>query len=79
MMLPPFFDLLLIAGLAEAAVDVAGGGLARRDGTAPALPHDPNTTPYCTWWTDLTEATPCSSLLSSNFITLEEFLRWVSA
>ncbi|KAF9874785.1 hypothetical protein CkaCkLH20_07922 [Colletotrichum karsti] len=72
-----FYKLLLVAGLAQAAFGRAGrAGVVRRDGPTPSLDYDPNTTEYCSWWADITSATSCSSLLSNNFISLEEFRRW---
>ncbi|RYP08051.1 hypothetical protein DL766_010198 [Monosporascus sp. MC13-8B] len=68
-------SLLLFAG---SSLDVALAAVAsvRRDGPIPALPSDPNTTKYCTWWIDLDTAMPCSTLLTDNFITLADFRRW---
>lgn len=58
-------------GVASAAVAHVA-----RDGSSPALPFDPNTTSFCTWWVDLTAPATCASVISENAITLEQFQRW---
>ncbi|KAK1565963.1 uncharacterized protein LY79DRAFT_529670 [Colletotrichum navitas] len=74
-MLPYVLPSLLLAG---SFIDVALAGVAheRRDGSSPSLTYDANTTPYCTWWVDLTSAKTCSTLLSENAIDLVSFRRW---
>lgn len=64
--------LLLMLGL-------VGLGSARlfRDDT-PQLPHDPNTSPHCTWWLDYDGTETCEEILDWNMITMAQFVRWVS-
>ena len=50
-----------------------------RDAPTPGLPYDANTTEFCSWWADLTTVMACPAFLSENFISLEDFLRWVCA
>ncbi|KAF2473993.1 uncharacterized protein BDR25DRAFT_386910 [Lindgomyces ingoldianus] len=47
----------------------------RRD-EKPALPFDPNTTPYCTWWYDNDGSIPCSQMPALWVISLDDFRRW---
>lgn len=72
----------ILASIALGISPVAGAKAATRrrllDGGAPGLPYDPDTTPYCTWWIDYSSAVPCEQILSSNFITLDEFRGMVS-
>jgi hypothetical protein len=70
--------LLSIAPLFHVALGAAVTRLLPR-GEEPGLTYDPNTTPYCTWWVDLTSNTACSTILSENAINLDTFRRWVSA
>jgi hypothetical protein len=77
-------SILSLLGTAASLIHVALAasadhiGLEARDGSSPSLTHDPNTTTFCTWWVDLQSARTCSSVLSENAITLEQFRRWVS-
>ncbi|KAL2138638.1 hypothetical protein VTI28DRAFT_6482 [Corynascus sepedonium] len=70
--------LFLLGGLLDvvAARVTPRRPLQARDGPSPSLPYDPNTTEYCSWWVDLTSAVSCPTLLSENFISLDEFRRW---
>ena len=69
--------------LGRIAVLLAGSQLAlsspvfRRD-AEPTLPHDPNTTKYCTWWYDNENETSCANLLRNEFVEMANFVRWVS-
>lgn len=78
-MLSSAFTLILASGFISA---VAAGRSARvlkaRDGPSPSLPHDPNASSYCTWWADVSSATTCDAIINDNFITLADFVRWVS-
>jgi hypothetical protein len=74
----PASSLLLIASLLKATAVGATPIVAARDGTSPALPYDPNTASYCSWWVDLTAATDCAQFVNDNYITLDDFRRWVS-
>ncbi|KAK2013714.1 hypothetical protein LZ32DRAFT_675836 [Colletotrichum eremochloae] len=69
--------LLLAIGLLS---PVAAGRSARmlqaRDGPSPALPYAPDTSTFCTWWVDVRAATTCDTILSDNFITMDQFRRW---
>lgn len=78
-MLPLFSSarLLLSTGVLNAALVLGAPHLVERDGSSPSLSFDPNTTKYCSWWVDLTSERDCSPLLEENFITLEDFRRWV--
>jgi hypothetical protein len=66
----------LFAAGAMAGVAVAGR-VAARD-MVPADPFDPNTTKYCSWWYDNDGSIPCSQVPDANFISMADFLRWVS-
>jgi hypothetical protein len=44
----------------------------------PLLPHDPNTTKYCTWWYETDGLVACNDMPATWDITLEAFRRWVS-
>jgi hypothetical protein len=67
--------------LGSVFVNAAFGGTVAhitRGRSLPSLPHDPNTTSYCSWWVDLSSAQSCPSLISDNAITLDTFRRWVT-
>ncbi|KAK4137748.1 carbohydrate-binding module family 50 protein [Trichocladium antarcticum] len=76
-MLPSAPTLVLASGLIAA---VAAGRSARvlkaRDGPSPSLPHDPNTSSYCSWWVDINSATSCDALIAENWITMADLRRW---
>ncbi|KAH6722002.1 WSC domain-containing protein [Leptodontidium sp. MPI-SDFR-AT-0119] len=42
----------------------------------PHFPHDPATTPYCTWWIDNDSTISCTDFIKSQNITLTDFRRW---
>lgn len=69
-------SLVFVGGLLRAAA-VGASTIAARDGPSPLLPHDAEASKYCSWWLDLNTAVTCSSILSDNFISLEDFRRWV--
>jgi len=46
-------------------------------GEDPALPYDPNTSPYCFWWFDNLGLT-CEETWEAWGIERADFLRWVS-
>ena len=75
-MLSSQFNVLLIGGIFK-ALAVEATQLVARDGPSPSLPADTNTSKYCSWWVDLRSETSCRTFLEDNFITLEEFCRWV--
>jgi hypothetical protein len=52
-------------------------GKYRRD-SKPQYSYDPNTTKYCSWWIDNDGSVACSSLPDAWFISMADFLRWVS-
>lgn len=75
----PVSTLLLASGLLlQMAVGRSAHGLQARDGPSPALPYAPDTSTYCSWWVDVRAETTCAAIVSENFITPEEFRRWVS-
>jgi hypothetical protein len=79
MLAPVHFPLLVAtASLFDAAFGAAVAHIVARDGPAPSLPFDPNTSSSCVWWADLSSPTDCSSFLSESLLTLEQFRRWVS-
>jgi hypothetical protein len=69
--------LLVLGGLLKAAT-VGAKHISARDGTSPAGPYDPNTTNYCSWWVEFASGSTCSALVDDNFISLDNFRRWVS-
>lgn len=69
--------LLLGTSVLNAALVLGAPHLVERDGSSPSLLFDPNTTKYCSWWVELTSERDCSPLLEQNFITLEDFCRWI--
>ncbi|EPE36497.1 WSC protein [Glarea lozoyensis ATCC 20868] len=42
----------------------------------PNLPHDPKTTPYCTFWADVGSDIPCADFLTYWEVALVAFVRW---
>ncbi|RDL39248.1 uncharacterized protein BP5553_03588 [Venustampulla echinocandica] len=66
--------LLLLGSLLPTSSAISVGRL-RRD-ESPALPHDPDTTKYCTWWFDNDGSIECSAMPASWAISLPDFLRW---
>ncbi|KAH8599174.1 hypothetical protein B0O99DRAFT_591046 [Bisporella sp. PMI_857] len=42
----------------------------------PHFPHDPATTPYCTWWVDNGSTISCTDFISTQNITITDFIRW---
>jgi hypothetical protein len=62
----------------NAAFVLGAPRLISRDGPTPSLSFDPNTSQYCSWWLDVSVEYACSALLEDNYISLEEFRRWVS-
>jgi len=71
-------SVLLGTALFDVTLGAALGRIAGRDGSTPSLTFDPNTTSWCTWWTDLNTPVACSTLLSQYSINEEQFRRWVS-
>ncbi|KAL0935699.1 LysM domain-containing protein [Colletotrichum truncatum] len=47
-----------------------------RAGDEPGLPHDPNTTSYCSWWIDYDGSQTCQEVLEWNWIEISDFRRW---
>jgi hypothetical protein len=79
MLAPAFLSLLLgSANLFQVAHGAPAAHVAARDGASPGLTYDPNSSSYCTWWLDATDAKACGTVLLENGITLEQFRRWVS-
>lgn len=68
---------LLLALVASPFLSIQALTIKRRDAT-PALPYDPNTTQYCTWWIDYDGFTECEVMLEENWTNLVDFRRWVS-
>lgn len=60
--------------LLAAAASVA----ARSMNADPLFPTSPDTTSYCSWWGDYKGSGNCATFLQENFVSLEDFLRWVS-
>lgn len=71
--LPAIFLFALTRGVASAS------SRAVRRGSQPLYYFDPGTTSYCSWWVDNDGTLDCSSVPDEWFITLEDFLRWVSS
>jgi hypothetical protein len=69
--------LLLSTGVLNAAFVLGAPRLVARDGSSPTLSFDPKTSEFCSWWADVTSEYSCPALVEDNFITLEEFRRWV--
>lgn len=71
--LPAVLLLALTRGVASASSSAVGRG------GQPLYYFDPGTTSYCSWWVDNDGTLDCSSVPDEWFITLEDFLRWVSS
>lgn len=63
-----FTQVLFLAAAATSAV--------ARSPT-PRFPYDDNTSSYCTWWLNYEGNESCDDILDTNWITIEEFRRWV--
>lgn len=50
-----------------------------RGADKPLFAYDQNTTKYCSWWHDNDGSIPCEMIPESNFISLADFMRWVSS
>ncbi|KAJ5185308.1 Peptidoglycan-binding Lysin subgroup [Penicillium cf. griseofulvum] len=68
-------NLYLLATGLTLSTAFARPNVVRRDET-PQLPHDPNTTPYCTWWADDDGSTKCADIPGYWGISMEDFVRW---
>ncbi|KAH8432867.1 uncharacterized protein LDX57_010497 [Aspergillus melleus] len=66
--------ILLVRGLSIIG-SLAHPSNLRRDDT-PRMPHDPNTTPYCTWWIDNDGSMACTDVPPYWAISMEDFVRW---
>jgi hypothetical protein len=62
--------------LAINSVLFSAATLQRRDGK-PNLPYDDKTTKDCTYWIDYDGSQECMVMLEEDWVTLEQFIRWV--
>lgn len=70
--------LLLGAALSSIPFTLALPNSYNRRGMDPTLPHDPNTTEYCTWWIDNNGSMSCKDIPDTWAISMDDFVRWVS-
>jgi hypothetical protein len=65
--------LVLVSFSTATGIDIR-----RRDGPKPAFPYDASTTKYCSYWLDNDGSAPCSAIPDNWFISMADFIRWVS-